>query len=254
MIIRVGPRTVLLAAILLLQAARAEATVPMNPEYLPEAGLLLAGVFVGAMALYRILTRQPSRALRAGAVSLACISLALVLVGNCHSPVGPPALLPAAKNSMSLVLGDVILRVTPSDQYVLSVDHEQVLELDLCQSGLRVSGVIGAHDRVATDINQNTFPSRQGRILPAKPDAHTLLVQEEGEEIFRSHYSEPLRIEITGQFFGRRSVEPAAISFQKGIHWSGGAVQPGTVIDLRDQGRGWVDFGGSGAIRILPHG
>jgi len=243
--------SVALGAIVLFHAALAGATVPMDPQFLPEAGLLFVGVFAGAIALYRVFTRKLSQAMRAGAASLACIAVAFVIAGNFHKPPKPSVLLPAATNSTSLVLGDVLLRVAASDRYVLSVDDKQFLDLDLRRSGLMVSCVVGSQDEAAICISQNTFPFSRIGIRPSKPDGHTLVVQDEGEDVFRICYSEPRSIEVTGQLFERSSAEPALISFQNGIHWSGGGVPPGTVIDLRDQGKGRIDFGRSGSIRVL---
>ena len=241
-----------LGAMFLLVAERAEATVPIDPQFLPDAALLLVGVFAGAIALHRLFTRQLGSAMRAGAVCLASTTLAFVLAGNCHKQTKKPAgLLPAAESSMSLVLGDVLLRVAPSERYVLSVDGKEFLELELQRTGLVVSCVVGSRNEAATGIRQNTFPISRSGIRPSRPDTHTLLVQDEGKDIFRVHYSEPRRIEITGQLTERKSTQPALISFQKGIYWSGGAVPPGTVIDLKDQGKGRIDFGPSGLIRIV---
>lgn len=242
-----------IGAIYLLEAARAGATVPMDPQFLPEAGLLLAAVFAGAIALYLLFTRQVSRAMRAGAVSLACIVLAFVLARTLHKPSGPPGLLPGTANSMWLVLGDVVLRVAPSDRYVFSVNDKPFLDLDLQRSELRVSCVVGSQNEAALIIRQNTFPfSRRPGVRPSKPDDHTLVVQDAGKDVFRIQFSEPRRIEVTGQLFERRSAEPVLISFEEGIHWSGGVIPPGATIDLRDQGKGRIDFGRSGSIRVLP--
>ena len=241
-----------LTAICLLHAAPAGATVPMDPQFLPEAGLLLAAVFAGAIALYLLFTLQVSRAMRAGAVSLACIVLAFVLARTLHKPSRPPGLLPGTANSMSLVLGNVVLRVAPSDRYVFSVNDKHFLDLDLQRSELRVSCVVGSQSEAALNILQNTFPfSRRPGVRPSKPDDHTLVVQDAGKDVFRIRFSEPRRIEVTGQLFERRSAEPALISFEEGIYWSGGGIPPGTVIDLRGQGRGRIDFGSSGSIRVL---
>jgi hypothetical protein len=225
--------------------------VPMNPEFLPELGLLIASVLAGGAALRLLFARQLGKAMRAGAASVACIALTFVMVKTFHKLPGPPTLKPAAENSMSLVLGDVVLRVAPSDRYVLSVGGEQFLELDLGRSGLVVSCVAGAHDRPATEISSNTFPFRWADIRPSR-DSHTLLVQEDSEDIFRADYSEPRRIEIMGQFFEHGPGGPPLISLQKGIYWSGGRVSPGTVVDLRTQGKGTIDFGPSGSIRVRP--
>ena len=252
---RVTYRTAAVIAIgasFLAHASRAGATVPMDPQYLPEGALLLAGLFLGAIGLHRLFTRQLGSAMKAGAASAASVTLAFVLANNGHNPPRPPGLQPAATSSMALVLGDVVLRVAPSSRYVFSVNDKQFLELDLGRSGLTVSGVVGARDKAAASIERNTFPVRRTGIRPSKPDSHTLLVQEDGEDIFRVQYSEPRMIEVTGEFFERRSAEPALISFQDGIHWSGGGVRQGTVIDLRSQSGGRIDFAPSGQIRVLP--
>jgi hypothetical protein len=231
-------------------------SVPMNPEYLPEGALLLAALFTGAYAVHLLLARQLSRAIRTGAASVICIVLAIVLAKTFHNPPKAFVLVPAARHSiesMSLVLGDVILQVSPSDEFEFSVDGKKFLELDLRRSKLSVSGVVGTRNRATTSIRQNTFPFSEPGFRPARPDAHTLLVQEEGRNIFRIHFSDRRRLEVNGQFFEKRSDEGAIISLQNGIHWKGGDVPAGTLIDLRDQGRGRISFE-TGLIRILPGG
>jgi hypothetical protein len=226
--------------------------VPMDPQYLPEAGLLFGGIVAAVTVVHFLITKQARKAIRSGLIALGCVGVAGVMAVTLHKPPGPPALVPAAESSMSLVLGDVVLRVAPSERYVLSAGGKQFLVLDLHRSQLKVSGVIGAHDRVATGIQENTFPfTRPSGIRPAR-DAHTLLVQEGGRAIARVEYAEPRRIEVTGQFFGRRSDEAALISLENGISWHGGMIARGTTIDLRSQGSGRIDFGSSGAIRVLP--
>ena len=249
--------------------------VPMSPEFLPEAALLLAGVFAGVLALRFLFARQPSNGMKAGAISITCIILAFVLAGT-HSSVrsdraanarparrDPLALLPAAKDSiekgseptpsMSLLLGDVLLRVAPSNRYVLSVDGKQFLELDSLQTGLIVGCVVAAHDETAAAMGRNTFPFRRTDTRPSRVDAHTLRIQEEGKDIFRVHYAKPCKIEVTGSFFLSKREEPSVISFENGIRWSGGSIQPGTTVDLSHQGKGRIDFERSGLIRILHH-
>jgi len=240
-----------LAAVLLAHAVRAEATVPMNPEYLPEAGLLLAGVFTGAIALYCLFTRQLRKAMQRGGISLACVAAAVLMVGNFHKPPGKPTLLPASERSVALVLGDAVLYLTPSDRYVLSVSDKQFLDLDMRRSGLAVSCVVGTKNKATTGIGRNTISFNQLGIRPSKPDTHTLLVQEEGSDLLRVRFSGPERIEVTGDFFERRSAEPALITFRDGISWSDGHVPPRTVIDLRSQGAGRIDFGGSGRVQVI---
>ena len=226
--------------------------VPMDPQFLPEAGFVIAGLFAGAAAIHFLLTRQRRNAMRAVAAVVACTALVFALAKTLHNPPKPPVLRPAAENSMSLVLGDVVLRVTPSDRYVLTVAGERFLELDLRDSGLAVSCVAGADNRASTGITQNTFPFRWADVRPSSPDSHTLLVQENGRDIFKVDYSEPQRIEVMGQFFQRRSAQKALVSFQDGIHWNGGRVPAGTVVDLRSQGQGMIDFGPSGSIQVRP--
>ena len=230
--------------------------MPMSPEYLLEALLLLAGTFVWVIALRFLFTRQSSKALKAAAVGLACFVIAFVLVKTVHNPPKTaPVLRPASENSMSLVLGGVVLRVAPSSRYVLSVDNRKFLELESRRSQLRVSSTVGSGLGTATKIVQNAFPVRTGDVHPGR-DAHTLFVQAEGKSVFRVHYSEPLRIEVTGDFFDRRKSGSVLssihlISFQKGIEWTGGRIPEGTTLDLRKAGAGRIDFGPSGSIRVV---
>jgi len=159
---------------------------------------------------------------------------------------------PASENSMSLVLGDVVLRVAPSKRYVLSVDGREFLVLSLERSQLRVSGLMGANNRPLTGIQENTFPtSRPSSVRPAR-DANTLLVQEDGKNLFKVRYAEPRRIEVTGQFFEKSTDPSALISCDDGITWAGGKISRGTTLDLTRQGEGSLDFGRSGDVRILP--
>jgi hypothetical protein len=270
--------------------------MPINPEWIPEMALMIAGVIAGAFALHLLFTRQLRQAMKLGAASLALIALAFAL-GNLHlsaqtrrqtgKPRKPIVLSPAAypqpdekdpeaAQSMSLLLGDVLLRVAPSDRYVLSVDGVQFLALDSLKSGLIVSCEVAGHDDgsthsdgvggvpgsrvprspwLAARIVENWFAYCAPGIQPSRPDAHTLLVRRGDSDIFRMRYAEPRKIEITGEFLGRRYAaeqRAALISFKRGIHWYGGGVLPGT-IDLRLQGRGRIDFQRSGLIQVLPY-
>jgi hypothetical protein len=248
--------------------------MPINPEFLPEAALLLAGVIVGAIASGHLLARRWTRALGLGTIGVACIFLAFSLART-HRSVrpfhaaatqpwrpNPLALTPAGKDSirkdsettpsMALMLGDVLLRVAPSDRYVLSVDGKQFLELDSLRSGLTVGCVVARRNDTAAGIGRRRSGFHETGVQPTRLDAHTLGVRERGEDLFRVHYAEPHRIEVTGNFFVAGSREPPIVSFEKGIRWSGGGLPPGTTVDLTRQGKGRIDFERSGLIRILP--
>ena len=248
--------------------------VPMSPEFLPEGALLLAGVIAGVIALRHLFSRQLRRALAAAAIGIACIVLSFALarlhggVRSVQVPIlrparpNPFALVPAAKDSirrdsepapyMSLLLGNVLLRVAPSDAYVLSVDGKQFLELDSLRSGLIASCLVATHSDTAADVGRGRSPFRGARVQPTRLDAHTLGIQEKGEDVFRVHYAEPHRIEVTGNFFVLGSRDTSVVTFEKGIRWSGGGLPPGTTVDLTRQGRGRIDFERSGLIRIRP--
>src|SRR5512140_2569111 len=96
--------------------------VPMGPEYLPEAALLVGAVCMGVVAARSLIARHAGRGLRHGVVAIACLALAVLLARTGHHAPRTPALIPAARTSephhfMSLVLGGVVLRVLPSDHY-----------------------------------------------------------------------------------------------------------------------------------------
>jgi hypothetical protein len=248
-------------------------TVPMSPEFLPEAVLLLAGVLAVGVALRYLFTRRVRGGLGIGAAGIACIALAFVLgrSGCVHSPywgakplsnaAKPPVLVPAsipdrgaaADSSMTLVLGHVIVHVAPADRYVLSVDGRQFLALDSLHSGLLVSCTVGTEGGDSFYIGRNAFLYTPAGIQPERPDDHTILVQARGKEVFKIYYAEPRRIEITGQI-DNLGGEPVLMLPGKGIRWSGGGVPPGTSIDLTPQGRGRIDFQRSGLIQVIPYG
>ena len=66
--------------------------VPMNPEFLPEMAMLLAGVFAGAIAIRFLFARRIGRAVRFGALGIVLIALAIVLgkSGHVHSSYWQP--------------------------------------------------------------------------------------------------------------------------------------------------------------------
>src|SRR5882672_342581 len=248
--------------------------VPMSPEFLPEGALLLAGVIAGVIALRHLFARQLRRALGAAAIGIECIALSFALarthgsVRSVQVPIlrparpNPLALVPAAKDSirkdsapapyMSLLLGNVLLRVAPSDAYVLSVDGKQFLELDARRSGLIASCLVATHSDTAADVGRGRSPFRGARVQPTRLDAHTLGIHEKGEDVFRVHYAEPHKIEVTGNLFVLGSRDTSVVSFEDGIRWSGGGLPPGTTVDLTRQGKGRIDFERSGLIRIRP--
>ena len=259
-------------------------TVPMNPEFFPEAALILAGLISLVVAIRLLFARQHLRALGVGAIGVACLTLALWMGtsewihainkygrGAIASWWKPGAMVPASTPAasaedpfMSLVLGDVLLRVLPADRYVFSVEGEPFLTLDSLRSGLRVSCDVAALDGSRIRIEDNWLMSSEGRDTRLSgSDASTLSFQQEGKNVLRVHYTEPRRIEIAGRFrplFHRglaRNVahgtpEPAEVTFDDGIRWEGGGITPGTSIDLRPQGKGRIDFAKSGLIQIRP--
>ena len=252
----------------------------MNPEFLPEFALLLAGVFLGAVAVRLLVARRWRRAMGLGA-----ISVTLILVGLVAGKYGthwkyserwrlrpsmrPAPLVPVASPErvkpdsegaryVSLLLGDVLLQVGASDRYVLSADNEPFLILDSLGSELLVScRVAGSHyparirtPRLAVDIVQNAVVYSGTATKTMRPDAHTIVVQEGDKEILRIRYAEPKMIEVAGQFYLSDGAGPSVISLSKGIKWRGTGIPKGT-IDLRPQGQGRINFDHSGMIQVL---
>jgi len=259
-------------------------TVPLNPEFLPEAALILAGLIALVLAVRLLFARQPLRALGVGAISVACMALALWMgrSGWVHAmnkygygataawskPVGLiPESTPGHKAEppfMALVLGNVLLRVAPADRYVLSVGDEPFLTLDSLRTGLRVSCDLAGVDGSRVRVEDNLVISSEGRDVRQGRIPSTFLLQQQSEDVLRVHFAEPRRIEIAGRFrpfFERGSArnvargrpEPARVSFEGGIRWEGGGVAPGATIDLTPQGKGRIDFAKSGMIQIRPN-
>jgi len=102
------------------------------------------------------------------------------------------------------------------------------------------------------ELDHDTF---RARFFERFNDPMYESISAELEKVFDVTW-QPRKIEITGQFFGRRSAKQSErtplISLKKGIHWNGGGVLPGTV-DLRLQGKGKIDFQRSGLIQVLPY-
>jgi len=257
-------------------------TVPMNPEFLPEAALLLAGLIALVLAIRLLFARQPLRGLGVAAIAVACMALALWMgrSGWVHAmnkyvdsaawskPVGlVPESTPghqAEPPFVSLVLGDVLLRVAPADRYVLSVGDQPFLTLDSLRTGLRVSCDLAGVDGSRVRVEDNLVLSSEGRDVRQGKTASAFLLQQQSEDVLRVHFAGPRRIEIAGRFrpfYERASArnvtsgrpEPARVSFEGGIRWEGGGVAPGATIDLTPQGKGRIDFAKSGMIQIRPN-
>jgi hypothetical protein len=237
--------------------------VPIDPQFLPETALLVAAVFSGVAAIRFLIGGNRSHALKAAAGAVGCIALAFVLTKTMHPESGTLALIPAAKSdtatpkatrATTLLLGGVLVRVAPADQYVLSVGGAPFLTLDLHRSRLRVTCTVQSEQGDAAKIVQNSVPVRAG-YLDTRRDAHTLLVQAGGKNVLRVRYATPWRVEIEGDFFERKreddtQVSIHLISFQKGIEWVGGRIAEGTTVDLSGQRPGRIDFTSTGEVRV----
>lgn len=256
--------------------------MPMSPEYLPELFLLLAGVFAGAFAARLLAVKQLAKAMKAGAAAIACIALAFWLGTSAWVHSNHPgrmqrtlrqrsllALTPAAADSTkadsdgppsrALVLGGVRVLVAASDRYVLSVEGAPFLTLDSLATGLRVtcrlagSGqeFLGREPRQATTVSQNAVVESAWGVEPARPDPHTLVVRDGGEETLRVHYATPRRIEVAGRFCLPGDTGSRVVTFVGGIRWPGGSIPAGSQVDLRLQGKGNLDFARTGLIAIV---
>jgi hypothetical protein len=254
--------------------------MPMNPEFLPEFALLIAGVLLGGVAMSRLASRRWSSAAKLAVASVALIAVAFLGGKYVHWKYSeswrlrqtmkrhtiepsiryqPDGKDPEAPNTTSLLLGGVRVQVVASDRFVFSVDHEPFLTLDSLTSGLLVTcDVAGSHSvpirapRLAARISQNVVWYSGPGVSPMRPDPHTILVRERGKDILRIRYVDPRRIEVTGQFYLTADGEPSVISLMHGLNWRGGIVREGTGIDLRLQGKGKIDFERIGLIQILP--
>lgn len=252
--------------------------MPMNPEFLPEFALLIAGVILGGVAVHFLAARRWLRALAllGAGVALMALAFASGRSDRLHGTsarlqnMKPRGLVPAdstdspggvaeTPSSVSLVLGDVDVRVAASDRYVLSLDDAPFLTIDSLASGILVScDVAGSTEvspgasRLAATISRNVVTYCAGGVETTVPDRHTIAVRERGVNVLRVRYSKPRRIEVAGRFYVPGDPEPAIIAFADGIEWRGGVVPSGTSVDLRAQGEGTVRFERSGLIRVEP--
>ena len=245
----------------------------MSTEWLLEATLILVGVLCGAAAVSRFKAQERGLALRLGAASLALIALAVIFTMSerMHpswwrrdQEAEPLALHPAARadsstddsntpRATSLWLGDVLLRVVPSERYRFTMEDEEFLALQWDDSGLIVScEVADSTDQSVLRVRENFFERFRSRTQATKPDSSTLLVKDAGEEILRIRFRALEEVEIIGRFYLPESPGSFLVTRADGVRWKGGYVPPGSTIDLTQQGKGRISFEGSGLIQIRP--
>lgn len=229
------------------------ATVPMDPTWLPIFALLSLGVAAAISGVVYIRSRRVGMVARAWGVSLLCFALVFVSAKALGKAPRPKALVPAHKESISLIVGGVLFRIDNSPEYVLAVDGTPFLELDTRGSHLRVSGVIGNDHRALARVSENAIPARHTADLRPAINANAIWVQQGSRRIFSARYDDPSTIVVSGDFFGFLSSTSALISCNDGIRWNGSSLPAGTTIDLRGQGPGVISFEESGAVRIRPN-
>ncbi|HKO23070.1 MAG TPA: hypothetical protein VJX91_10505 [Candidatus Eisenbacteria bacterium] len=244
----------------------------MNPEQLPLLALLIAGVFVGAVAVRDLLARRWIVALRGGGVALLALALGFAggtRLGKHDRPriSRLPGLVPlnrTAGTSTALLLGGVSVHVVPQNRCVLALDGTPFLTLDSLRTGLLVTcsaalpedneGPIPWRERgVAAWISQNAIFTQTQEIRSSRPDPHTIVVRRGDDELLRVRDVAPGTIEIEG---GLWAEDPAgsgqSVRLRNGVRWPGGSIPVGTV-DLTSQGEGMIDLQSDGAIRVIPN-
>ena len=144
-----------------------------------------------------------------------------------------------------------MLRLDASPNYLFAVDGEEFLTVSARRSALRVSGVVGEGDRALAKVSSNTFPARRGvHLLPGRSE-HAIWISERGRRIFEAEFDDPNTIEIMGEFFGSMNDLASLISCLDCVHWEGGKLLAGHVVDLRGQKGSRVNFDRSGMVRFL---
>jgi hypothetical protein len=223
----------------------------MDPVWLPVFVLLLMAMGAGISGISFLRSGQRAHALKAWIVCFGCAAL-VYLSSQLTPKAGPlPELLPAHEESISVVLGGVVLRLDPAPTYMFAVGGEEFLTVSTRRSALRISGVVGEEDRPLAKVSENTFPARRGAHLRPGRSEHAIWVNEQGRRIFEAEFDDPGTIEITGEFFGSMNERASLISCRDGVHWGGGKLPAGYVVDLRGQKGSRVDFDRSGVIRFL---
>lgn len=246
--------------------------MPMNPEQLPLLALLIAGAFVGAVAVRDLIARRWSAALRTGGVALLALALGFVggtRLGRHEKPRinRLPGLVPLRRTAgtpTALRLGGVSVYVVPQNRCVIALDGTPFLTLDSLRTGLLVTcsaalpedneGPIPWRERgVAAWISQNAIFAQTQGIRSSRPDPHTIVVRRGDDELLRVRHIAPRQIEIEG---GLWAVDPAGfgrpIRLRNGVRWPGGSIPVGTV-DLTPQGEGMIDLERNGGIRVIPN-
>ena len=239
--------------------------MPMNPEWLPVLGLILAGLFTGALALRALYARDGQHGVLLGVGGVGLIALAIALGSPRMTPDKIWPLTPASRTaatisaddpdtaSISIVLGAVVLRVSASNRYDLALDGRRFLALETSRKGLLLSCDAGSpKDNLRFHVRSNRFvyPSWNAG-TQNRPDEHTFAVQNgDSADVFRVRYADPHRIEVMGVFFAAGSGDTVEIRDHGGIHWPGGGAPPNTVMDLRHFGKGTIEFEKSGLVRV----
>ena len=242
----------------------------ISPEHLPLLALLIAGVFVGAVAVRDLLAGRWIAALRTGGVAL--LALAMGFVGGTR--VGKhkmprirrlPGLVPLNGNagtSTLLLLGGVSIYVVPQNRCLVALDGTPFLTLDSLRTGLLVTcsaalpedgeGPIPWRERgVAAWISQNAIFTQAQGIRSSRPDPHTIVLRRGGDELLRVRHVAPGHVEIEGGLWAE-DLAGRPVHLRNGIRWPGGSIPIGTV-DLTSQGEGRIDLESDRAIRVIPN-
>lgn len=250
----------------------------MSPEYLPELLLLIAAAFLIVVACHSLFARRFVRAVQIAFLGTACAALAILGGKYAHRHNAAPwvskawersALRPEQRadssgtgpetsGSVTLVLGSVPIHVMASNGCVLSANSEEFLTLDSLETGLRVTCDVAGWQSIPTrapmlaaSVRENLLVSTGPGVRSTRPDANTILLQQDSRTILRVHYVSPRRIEIDGEFYLTNGQLPSKITFVDGIRWAHGRIDPGSGVDLTPQGIGRIDFSDSGMIQLV---
>jgi hypothetical protein len=152
----------------------------------------------------------------------------------------------STKSDTTLILGNVLVKVSHIENYVLATSSIPFLSLELTPNGyLKLSAnVCDSANNNVVKIKNNIFRIYQNRAFwPIQPDSHTLIiVDSEDIEVLKVQFIDTKTIYMTGIFYIEGYSEPFKISDNDGISYPGGGMNTCFLDMTNYTGKGFINF------------